>query len=153
MKNKTDWQSLSEDELRQEAAAYRGEIDDGSTFFFDPSAANWKLQYLDPKKLGVFNSVEDAQYWLDIEMDLLNTNGYESITDDYEFMLENGVSDPIVVGEHESKFTIWDGYHRSAIAVIRGEPVLAIVGTKIALDLEVKKEPREHVSDFDISSP
>ncbi len=123
-----DWASLSEEELRDEAAGYRHDNDDGSGCFFDADCAGWSYQLLEPSSVGAFASPEEARVWIAGEIAALRADGNEGRAASYEQMLANGFSDPVVVGCNEGDMSLWDGYHRTAIALVRGDMLPAIVG-------------------------
>lgn len=122
-----NWSILSAEILCKEAAQYRHDHDNGSACFFDADRAHWHLQHIDPASLGAFSSAATADHWLQSEIALLRAEG-DGRAVVYEDMLLNGFTDPIVVGMALQDSAIWDGYHRTAISMIRGEQLLAIVG-------------------------
>lgn len=122
-----NWMSLSPVELAQEAAGYRHDNDDGSDCFFNPERADWVLASIDPSDLGAFESIESARSWLEAEIDAFQRDG-NARADLYETLLREWFRDPVVIGLSKNTMALWDGYHRTAIAMIRGEPLFAIVG-------------------------
>jgi hypothetical protein len=124
-----DWSPLSPETLRTEAAAYRHDNDDGSCCFFDARDANWHYQMIEPKTLNAFADVDKAEAWIRDEIALLRAEGMDS-ADRYEAMLLNGFHDPVIVGRYEASAELWDGYHRTAIAIVRNELLPAIVGIR-----------------------
>lgn len=124
-----DWSSMPSSYLRAEAALYRRDHDDGSDCFFDAREANWSFQELDPTTLGTFSSVEEAGGWLQQEIASFRADG-DRRAENYEGMLRDGFNDPVIVGCCEGRSALWDGYHRTAIAMVRREPLPAIVGVR-----------------------
>jgi len=125
-----DWSILPSDALAAEAAVYRHDNDDGSAFFFHPSKGDWRYQQLDPRTLDAFADADEAGQWISAEIDMHRQDGHDSTADDYQAMLAHGVTDPVVVTMIGPKARLWDGWHRTAIAMVRGEPLAAIVGVR-----------------------
>ncbi|MFK4131959.1 hypothetical protein ACI2KR_06645 [Pseudomonas luteola] len=123
-----DWASLSKDDLRDEAAEYRHDNDDGSGCFFDADCADWSYQILNPSAIGAFESAEEARVWIVDEISALRADGNGGRAASYEQMLTAGFSDPVVIGSNGGELSLWDGYHRTAIALVRGDMLPAIVG-------------------------
>lgn len=136
-----DWASLSEEELRNEAAGYRHDHDDGSDCFFDADCADWMYQNLPPSAVGAFESAEDARAWIVEEIAAIRADGNEGRAASYEQMLATGFSDPVIVGCDGAKLSLWDGYHRTAIAFVRGDMLPAIVGVRSAQGAEDPSGP------------
>jgi hypothetical protein len=111
------------------ARAVRADHDDGSSAFFDPALAHWTETLVEPADLGVFDSPEEARQWLDDEITLLEADGNESAAEAYRRMLTEHIEEPVIVSRRENTFRLWDGYHRTAVALIRGERLPALVGT------------------------
>lgn len=127
-----DWASLSPADLRDEASMFRHDNDDGSDCYFDAEAADWQLQVIDPNTVDAFSDVEGAKDWLRDELSSLRASGLENRAAGYEQMIQDGIEDPVIIGASERRLALWDGWHRTAIAMVRGEQLLAIVGTKVA---------------------
>lgn len=121
-----DVTAYTAEEMREEARTYRHDNDDGSACFFDPDLAEWRLAQIDPLSLGVFDGIEEAQQWLDSEIAMHEADGVPQ--DHWVTFLHEGIDEPVVVGEADGQRRLWDGYHRTAIAMMRQEPLLALVG-------------------------
>lgn len=122
-----DWNALPESVLRAEAQAHWHDLDDGSACFFDPQTASWSFVTIQPKGLGAFASKAAAESWIAEEIAMSRKNGSGRATH-YERLLAEGVRDPIVIGSTLDSSSLWDGWHRLAICMVRGEPVTAIYG-------------------------
>lgn len=125
-----DWASLSPADLRDEASMFRHDHDDGSDCYFDADAADWQLQTIDPSAVDAFDSQDAAKDWLRDEIMGLRADGMEVRAAGYEQMIEDGIEDPVILGASNGRLALWEGWHRTAIAMVRGEQLLAIVGTK-----------------------
>lgn len=127
-----DWASLSPADLRDEASMFRYDHDDGSDCYFDAEAAEWQLQVIDPSTVDAFGDVEAAKDWLRDEITSLRASGLENRAAEYEQMIQDGIEDPVIIGASNGRLALWDGWHRTAIAMVRGEQLLAIVGSRVA---------------------
>jgi hypothetical protein len=138
---KIDWASLSTEQLKTEALEHLQDHDDGSTAFFDPNQGLWRLEVIDPFKLSAFHSKEAASLWIREEIEFFN-----SVSDGrgqlYQSMIEDGFSDPVIVGASHESAKLWDGYHRTAIAMARGEALPAVVGYSDPLVPSLSGQPR-----------
>jgi hypothetical protein len=128
-----DWSKVPERELAAEAAGYRGDHDDGSAFFFDAEDGCWRFEMVDPAMLGAFASADEARDWIEAEILMFEKDGNESRATFYRSMLEAGFSEPVTIGQVGSEGRLWDGWHRTAVAIARGERLPAIVGTPRSL--------------------
>jgi hypothetical protein len=124
-----DWWHCSSAELVREAELVHGDHDDASEAFFQPEEGSWSVRLIDPMAVNAFDSAADASEWLSAEISMLEADGLGGHLA-YREMLELGICDPVVVSTDGEVYTLWDGFHRTAIAIIRGEPLLAIVGSR-----------------------
>lgn len=113
-------------QMRDEARGYRHDHDDGGPCFFDPERADWHLTTIDPHTLGVFESADEAREWLDHEIAMHEADGIPQ--HHWTRFLDEGFDEPVIVGEAEGRRQLWDGYHRTAIAILRHESLPAILG-------------------------
>lgn len=122
-----------EDGMRAEAEVCQNDNCDDSSHYFEPCQGNWEFQSHYPLSRllheGCFATREDAFAWLANEIRMFHDDGMPERADHYRRMLFEPIDEPIVVGEVDGKARIWDGWHRAAVAIIRGEPIRAIVGT------------------------
>lgn len=121
--------SVAQEEYRRWADAVRSDHDDGSAFFCPASAAEWAEEDLNPFDVGAFCSVQEASEWLEKEIGMLKDDGLDSHAEMYQRMLQEGICDPVIVSRLGTAYRLWDGYHRTAVALVRGERLPAIVGT------------------------
>lgn len=135
------WSTLSSDQLKAEAASYLEDHNDGSAAFFDPDQGLWRLESIDPLKLSAFDSREAAEAWIKEEIQAFNLMG-DSRGKMYQTMIESGFIDPVIVGASHEGAKLWDGYHRTAIAMVRGEKLPSIVGYADPLVASLSDEPR-----------
>lgn len=129
MGNPIDFRCLTSSELARLVAADRSDNDDGSPFFFDALSGEWRFALIDPTMLGAFESVDQAQAWIQDEIQMFDEEGQACRADYYRLMLAEGFSEPVTVGQIGAEGRIWDGWHRTAIAMVHGELLPAIVGT------------------------
>jgi hypothetical protein len=135
------WSTLSSDQLKAEAASYLEDHNDGSTAFFDPDQGLWRLESIDPLKLSAFDSRKAADAWIREEIQAFYLMG-DSRGQMYQTMIESGFNDPVIVGVSHEGAKLWDGYHRTAIAMVRGEKIPSIVGYADPLVASLSDEPR-----------
>jgi hypothetical protein len=123
----TDWASLSAEQLQAYAAEHFEDHNDGSSSFFKPEQGLWKLESIDPLQIHAFESRESACAWILEEIEFFNSirNPRGQM---YQTMIEKGISEPVIVGVAHAGAKLWDGYHRAAIAMVRGEPLRSVVG-------------------------
>lgn len=127
--SKIDWKALPPADLADEAAAFRHDNDDGSAYFFDPEDADWRFEMTDPALLAAFSGPDEARTWIDTEIATFEADGMTGRAHAYRSMLTDGFTDPVIIGQIGSQGRLWDGWHRTAIAMVRGEGLPAIVGT------------------------
>ncbi len=129
MTSPIEFRSLTSTELALLVAADRSDNDDGSPYFFDASAAEWRFELIEPAMLGAFESTTQARSWIEAEIQMFQEDGQELRADFYRQMLAEGFTEPVTVGQIGVEGRLWDGWHRTAIAIVRGELLPAIVGT------------------------
>lgn len=112
-----NWAILIEDDLRQYAAQYVGWA---TNEMGDPEALGWRLENQFP--VSEFHNV--ATDWEDyFRDDVVNNPRYD------ENFIKSEFHTPVVVSFENDELIIWDGWHRIACAVARGdECIMAIVG-------------------------
>ncbi|HID9922351.1 TPA: hypothetical protein ACXI4C_004398 [Pseudomonas aeruginosa] len=125
--HRCEWSKLPEDELRSEASGHQHDNDDGSASYFCASSASWRYGLVDAAGLEAFASKAVALDWIRKEIATFRDDG-NARAELYESMLSGGVDDPIIIGTTLDASGIWDGFHRVAISMVRGEPVPAIIG-------------------------
>lgn len=123
-----NWTALTPEQLAMEASLHADDHNDGSMAFFDPNLATWSLVSIHPETLNVFKSIDEAASWIKDEINFLKADGVMGRAKSYEDMITNGIQDPVIVGKRLNDLALWDGFHRVAIAMIRKEPVLTILG-------------------------
>lgn len=123
-----NWFAISTDKLALEASLHSYDHDDGSSSFFKPDLADWSLEWLDPQDLKAFDSKQAAKSWIDDEIEILQESGEGMRALTYQKMLIDGILDPIIVGKSSESISVWDGFHRIAISMVRNERILCIVG-------------------------
>lgn len=114
-----DWPALNEEGLREWAAQYVGFATNEMS---DPNDLSWRLEMQFP--LQDFNSL--CVNWQDYyDDDVLNNPRYEEEFEEAEWHT------PIIISIEHDEIIIWDGWHRIATSVARGdECIMAIVGQK-----------------------
>lgn len=122
-----NWFAISTDKLALEASLHRHDHD-GSSSFFKTDLADWSLELLDPQDLKAFDSSQAAKAWIDDEIEILQESGEGVRALTYQKMLIDGILDPIIVGKSSESISVWDGFHRIAISMVRNERILCIVG-------------------------
>lgn len=123
-----NWFAISTDKLALEASLHRHDHDDGSSSFFKTDLADWSLEWLDPQDLKAFDSSQAAKAWIDDEIEILQESGEGVRALTYQKMLIDGILDPIIVGKSSESISVWDGFHRIAISMVRNERILCIIG-------------------------
>lgn len=119
-----DYVDMREDEMRIIADMHRGACDDGD---LDPADLSWSLAQMDTARLASCMPDGDWAGWLTAEIQ----DAHEGRADDWPSVeLEDDVQEPIVLTEVDGRILIWDGWHRTAVAIVRGDRTIpAIVGT------------------------
>jgi hypothetical protein len=121
----------SEETLRSWVSSWQSANDDGGPGYFDPEDGSWTYDPVFPaQKLidgGVFSSKEDAAMWLRGEIDMHRADGNEGRAAEYESLLVEPIRDAVYLTEVDGQISIWDGWHRSAAILARGDSTLAVV--------------------------
>jgi len=119
---------MTQNEMIAYAEQFRTDNADDSQFFFPARAGYWKECVLAPSDFtDVWANSAEARSYLEAEIRMRVKD--ELPHADFVDMLRHGVNEPVVVTCINGVYRIWDGYHRIATAIIRGEPILALVGT------------------------
>ena len=117
-----DWPSLDEQGLRKWAAQYVGWATNEMS---DPDDLSWCLENQFPLQDFESLRVNWQDYYDD---DVLNNPRYEKEFEDAEWHT------PIVLSIEHDEIIIWDGWHRIATSIARGdECIMAIVGREISV--------------------
>jgi len=110
-------------ELRDYAAGYRSDNDDGSRWYFDPSADEcvYEERYPLERLLGtaVFESRAAAAEWLGQEIRDLYADGFDFRAQGYLALVREPIDEPIVLCDGEEA-RLWDGFHRVAASLCKG---------------------------------
>lgn len=114
-----DWNELDQRGLREWAAQYQGWA---TTDMSDAEELRWTLVHQFPVSEFRSMSTDWAEYHAD------DVSGNPRYGDDF------GKADwhtPIVISIEDDNVIIWDGWHRIATSIVRGdECIMAIVGRK-----------------------
>lgn len=111
-----DWQNATEEELKEQAAQYVGFATNEMS---DPDDLSWRLENQFP--LTDFQFICDWQNYYDGEV-LENPRYEEEFSEDEWY-------NPIIISIEEDGIIIWDGWHRLATSIARGdECIMAVVG-------------------------
>jgi hypothetical protein len=110
-----NWWRASEVELREFATQFVGWA---TNEMGDPAGLHWTVENLD---LDVFNNYANDWEWYFAD---------ERIQDRYgKAFINKPFHTPIVVSFENDELIIWDGYHRIATAIHRGDDtIMAVVG-------------------------
>ena len=123
------WTGLPEDALRLEASAHLGACDDGD---LHPDDLDWRLaavpvDVLIPLMTG---GRESWREWLADEIADAQADGGDRASDWPSVDEPDDVHEPVVVTIDGARVQIWDGWHRTACAIVRGDATVpAILGT------------------------
>lgn len=123
----TETNTVNTQDLIKLASMHRHDHDDQSTSFFDPASGFWRIENLDPIAVGAFKSSEEASNWIHEEIAYFSSIG-DGRADIYTDLIYNGIKTPVVIGVSTEGPKLWDGYHRTAIALLRGEVLPSVVG-------------------------
>lgn len=111
-----DWCSLSESELRSYASVYVGWATNEMS---DPKDLTWTLEAFHTSCFHAIETDWDAFFKDDVLANPQFEEGFEN--QDYHT--------PVVVSVENGSVIIWDGWHRIACSIHRGdEVILAIIG-------------------------
>ena len=114
-----DWQALNEDELRHQAAQYFGWA---SNEMSDPDGLSWRLEMQFP--LSEFASVPTD--WQDyFDDDVRGNPRYDEEFESAEW------HDPAVISIENDEIIIWDGWHRIATSMTRGDECMMVLIGKL----------------------
>jgi len=109
-------------ELREYARAVEDALGIGQADDF-----NWGERPLNFSEIRPTSRLDGA--WMRKEIEHAREDGNLSRAAHLENMLANGINEPIIVSREPDGYAIWDGHHRVASAIARGETSLpAIVG-------------------------
>lgn len=101
----------------------------GSPGYCCPSKANWTMELLTPDQLtNVFADAAEARRWFDEEIIM---DREDDMNRQWDRLLVEDIVEEVVILIREGKAYIWDGWHRTAAAIIKGVPIKAIVGRPI----------------------
>ncbi len=115
--------NTTQDDLVEYARVEGGHNDDGR---LPRDRIHWTyVEDFDISRLLEIKSEAEWQAWFEEELDI-KEEVYGS-SEEWSCLLEEDIVDPIVILEHDG-LVIWDGWHRSAAAVIRGKPISAVYG-------------------------
>lgn len=120
---KTNWDDQTEEELRAWASQYVGWA---TNEMADPDDLAWRIERQFP--LSDFQSmqIDWHDYYKD---DVLQNPRYD------EEFIEADWDNPIVLSLENDKIILWDGYHRIATSIARGdECIMALVGTPFEIE-------------------
>lgn len=122
-----DYTVMSADELRGEAQQYQHDNQsEGDPGYCEASNADWRYELVAPKALSdVFTTQQKAKEWLDAELDMDRS---EQLGRDWSRLLTEQIEEPVTLLARNGRVYVWDGWHRIAAAIIKGESIKAIVG-------------------------
>lgn len=113
--------TLSEDGLRSLADMHRGACDDGG---LDPTELSWTIVEMRTSLLVGCMPDGDWKGWLDDE--IADAEG-DRASDWPDADGEDEVREPIVVTHVDGTRLIWDGWHRTAAAIVRGDATIPTI--------------------------
>jgi hypothetical protein len=117
--------TLCENELRSIADMHRGACDDGG---LDPADLSWTIVQMDVSLLAGCMPQGDWRGWLVDE--IADAEG-DRASDWPDIDGNDEVREPIVVTQVDGTRLIWDGWHRTAAAIVRGDATIpTILGTR-----------------------
>lgn len=118
---------MTQSELVAYAEQFRTDNDDDSQFFFPAHEGCWEERTLSPSDFSdVWSTSAEAREYLEAEIRMRVKD--ELPHADFVDMLRHGVKAPVVVTCIDGRYRLWDGYHRVATAIVRNEPIEAVVG-------------------------
>lgn len=125
-----DWSAASEDELRDEAQYWAEQGEPGDRDYMDPDEAVWTFVpafSVAEAMSASHGSVERAAQFLTSEFS--SPNVPECRKAEWRAIQRVGPLAPVVfIDRGDAKF-VWDGWHRIALAAVRGDVTMpAIVG-------------------------
>lgn len=117
--------TLCEDELRSIADMHRGACEDGG---LDPADLSWTVVDMDASMLKGCMPSGDWKGWLEDE--IADAHG-DRASDWPDAAGNDDIREPVVVTHVDGIALIWDGWHRTAAAIIRGDATIpTILGTR-----------------------
>jgi hypothetical protein len=114
-------------QLREFADFYKYDNQEaGTPGYCEPKAADWTMELLPPAALtNIFANAEDARAWMDEEIKM---DEEDKMNRGWSKLLVEDIREEVTLFIRDGKAYVWDGWHRTAAAIIKGVPVLAIVG-------------------------
>lgn len=127
-----DWSGASPAAVFDEAVYWAEQGDESDPDYMDPAEAQWSYVATFPIARALaasHRSIDAAKAFFESE---LHRQGLDSERlAGFHSMLADGPRDPIVFIDRGDATFVWDGWHRIAAAVVRGDPTIpAIVGVK-----------------------
>lgn len=123
--------TASPEVLCEWAEGYRGDNDDGGDGYFDPKKATWSFDRNYPASkflhAGVFLTRELAKEWLLGEISDFISDGMDYRANDYLKMMVEPIRDAVIVGEANGVGFVWDGFHRVAAILARGDSFIPVI--------------------------
>jgi hypothetical protein len=119
------YEGVSPEELRQEAALFDNTEDEGG--YVEPEDADWAYvaNYPLDKLLAKFGGVEGCKQWFREECQFSMEEGRGG----YGYLVVQPIREAAVLVERDGEPFIWDGWHRIAASIVKGETTIkAIVG-------------------------
>lgn len=118
--------TLCEHELRMIADMHRGACDDGN---LDPRDLSWRVLEMDVARLvGCMPQMGWAEWLRD---EIADAHGDRAL-DWPDVEGDDEIQEPIVVTDVDGEVQIWDGWHRTAVAIVRGDrTVPTILGMRM----------------------
>jgi hypothetical protein len=114
------WEALTEEELRAWAAQYVGWATDEMS---DPEDLSWVLEHQFPTSEFLSMTTDWNEYFED------DVRGNPRYGEDFE---DADWHTPVVISIEHEEIIIWDGWHRIATSVARGdECIMTIKGRKV----------------------
>ncbi|QXO09632.1 hypothetical protein pEaSNUABM11_00208 [Erwinia phage pEa_SNUABM_11] len=118
---------MTQSELVAYAEQFRTDNDDNSRFFFPAHEGYWEERTLHPSDFSdLWQTSAEAKEYLEAEIRMRVKD--ELPHADFVDMLRHGVKERVVVTCINGQYRLWDGHHRVATAIIRNEPIPAVVG-------------------------
>lgn len=118
---------MSQSELAEYAESYRSDNNDGSEFFFPAHEGHWEERVLHPSDFSdLWSTSAEAREYLEAEIRMRVKD--ELPHADFVDMLRHGVKCAVIATCINGRYRLWDGHHRVATAIIRNEPITAVVG-------------------------
>ena len=117
--------NLSQQQMRDFCTRYSKDNNDGTSAFFDPNDVEWVEGVLSSDYfLSIFSTRDRALKYLLDEINIRKNDGLPYA--DYEYLINNQEENPIVFVINNGKPVLWDGFHRVAAAIYRGDTIYSI---------------------------